>query len=423
MPDHSPDCESVFVARQPVFHADETVWGYELLFRTGEENVAMISDESQATASVIVDGLSMALEGMPEGSRILINFPEQLLLDDVGFALPKNCIIEILEDVRPTKEALAAVRRLKDAGYTIAVDDFFGQEELRPFIELAEIVKIDILALNSDPKRVIETVRSLPVKDITLLAEKVEDNIIFRGLKNMGFSLFQGFFFSKPEIIPGKKLSSNELTKLQLLSELSKEDFDPARLAEILQSDPNLTYRLFRYINSVNFGLRTNVTSLKRAIDMMGMLQTKHWLRTAVLADINPSPKAGELAYLAVHRAKFLESICSHSGEGACSPDLMFITGLFSLLDAMLGLQMEEILGKLPLDETVIEGLTRDGATQDLLDLIRSYERGDWLEISEHLRKMGLSTLQTDMIYAQSRNWAQKMLGFSKADEGEAQET
>lgn len=333
MSERSSSCESIFVARQPVFLQDETVWGYELLFRSGEENFATIADGSQATSSVIADGLTMALEGMDQQSKVLINFPEPLLVEDAGFALPKEtCVIEILEDVAANRDTLAAVRRLKEAGYTIALDDYFGQPELKPFTELADIIKIDVLALNSDPKRIAEAVKKISICGPKILGEKVEDNQTFYALKDMGFSLFQGFFFSKPEIIPGKKLSTNEMTKIQLLSELSKPDFEPKQLAEILQSDPNLSYRLFRYINSVGFGLREKVTSLKRAIDMMGMIQAKQWLRTVVMADLNPAPKAGELAFLAVHRAKFLETICSIANVKECKPDALFITGLFLCL-------------------------------------------------------------------------------------------
>ena len=286
-------CEAVFIARQPVFRLDGTVWGYELLFRAGEQNIALVLDDEQATSSVIADGLSLAREGMGCSARVLINFPENMLTGDAGFALPKDvCIIEILESVEPSRATLDAVSRLKEAGYTIALDDYVGQPGLKPFLDFADIIKIDVLALNSQPACISEIIESLP-DGLTLLAEKVEDLETFNMLAELGFSLFQGFYFSKPEIIPGKKLTSNELTKLQLLSELGRFDFEPVRLAEILKSDPSLTYRLFRYINSVGLGLSQKVTSLKRALDMMGMIQAKQWLRTALVADLNTSPNAG----------------------------------------------------------------------------------------------------------------------------------
>ncbi len=408
--------EAIFVARQPVFHPDETIWGYELLFRSGKTNMANVTDDTQATSSVIADGLTMAMDGMAENMRILINFPEEMLVNDTGFALPKEtCIVEVLENVTPNKDTLAAIKRLKNAGYTIAVDDYFGQPELKPFIDLADIVKLDILELKSDPRLVSKTIAGLPRHSLKLLAEKVEDKVIFTGLKNMGFDLFQGFFFSKPEIIPGKKLSTNELTKLQLLGELSSKEFEPIRLSEILQSDPNLSYRLFRYINSVGFGLRQKVTSLKRAIDMMGMLQAKQWLRAAILADLNPSPKAGELAYMSVQRAKFLESVCSMSNMKVCQPDTLFITGLFSLLDAMLGLKMDDILISLPLDDSIVQALTGESELHALLSLAHSYERGHWGDTVRRLNKLGMDPSETDLAYARSRNWAQKMVGLASA--------
>jgi len=407
--------ESLFIARQPVFRPDETVWGYELLFRSGQENVAVISDESQATASVIADGMALATEGMDNKAKILINFPEKLLVEDAGFALPKErCVVEILENVRPGKDTLAATRRLKDAGYTLAVDDFVGQKELRPFVELADIVKVDVLALDADPARIKQQLAGLP-GSVTLLAEKVEDHKTFRTLRDMGFSLFQGFFFSRPEIIPGRKLTAAETTKLQVLGELAKPDFEPSRLAAILRSDPSLTYRLFRYINSVGFGLVQKITSTKRALDMMGMIQSKQWLRSVVIADLNPSPKAAELAYMAVHRAKFLESICSSSNRNVCEPDTLFMTGLFSLLDAMLGMSMRDILKSLPLEESVVEALDGNGDLYDLLRLAASYERGLWGETAQRLKRLSLDSSEAELLYIQSRSWAQKMLGYSKA--------
>ncbi|MDD3312385.1 HDOD domain-containing protein [Pseudodesulfovibrio sp.] len=405
--------EAIFIARQPVFRPDSTLWGYELLFRSARTATANVKDGAQATASVIADGLALATEGMPAGPRILINFPEKLLVEDVGFALPKEaCIIELLEDVTPSKETLKATRRLKDAGYTIAVDDFFGQPSLLPFLELADIVKLDILELDSDPKLVRQAMDKLPGRSrLTLLAEKVEDNGTFQELRDLGFDLFQGFFFSRPEIIPGKKLSANEITKLQLLSELSADDFEPRRLAEILQSDPNLSYRLFRYINSVGFGLRQKVTSIKRAIDMMGMLQAKQWLRSALMADLNPAPTGGELAFMAVHRAKFMETVCYLSSRRrACVPDALFITGLFSLLDAMLGMDMDEVLKNLPLDDSIVKALRGASEVHNLLSLARSYEHGDWDEIGRQLVDLDLDPDATDRVYAETRLWAQRMV-------------
>lgn len=406
--------EAIFVARQPIFRTDETVWGYELLFRSGEDNVAIIIDDTAATSSVIADGVTLALEGLPTEARILINFPEEMLLEDAGFALPKqNSVIEILENVRPSEEILAALQRLKKAGYTIAVDDFFGQPELKPFLDLADIIKIDVLALDSDPERVAETIQDIPVQRLRLLAEKVEDAETFRALKKLGFSLFQGFFFSKPEIIPGRKLTANEMTKLQLLSELSSPDFEPARLSEILQSDPSLSYRLFRFINSAGFGLLNKVTSLKRAIDIMGEIKAKQWLRTVIMADLNTTPKTVELSFMAVQRAKFMELLCTIEDREK-DQDVMFICGLFSLLDSMLGIEMQQILDKMPLHESIVDGLTSEGEIKHFLTLATSYERGQWDETVNMLDARGLDIQVVDRLYADAWAWTLRMLGTAR---------
>lgn len=414
--------QTLFVARQPILRSDETVWGYELLFRSDNQNIAEIVDDSEATSSVIADGMTLAMESMPGKKRVLINFPEQMLLDDMAFALPKgHCVIEILEDVRPTPQVLQAVQRLKEAGYILAVDDYFGQPELQAFIDLADIVKIDILGLDEDLERIAKAIEPLKKAKKHLLAEKVENKALFHELKKMGFSLYQGFFFAQPEIIPGRKLTANETSKLQLLSELSNKEFDPGRLSEILQSDPHLSYRLLRYINSVGIGLQNKVTSLKRAIDLMGMLQTKQWVRTALLADLNAQGNANELAFRAVHRAKFLESICTIKRQEACKPDIMFTTGLFSMLDAMLGIEMGTVLGQLPLDNEIVEALLGHGKIRDFLNLSLFYEKDNHVSKTALADQVGLPVTQLDELYANALHWTQHMFQIHNSTPREKQ--
>lgn len=409
--------KSVFVARQPIFDTKMKIWGYELLFRSEKGvNEALVGNDDVATSSVIADGVTLAADGLPADKRLLINFPTNLLLDETAHVLPKErCVIEILEHVKPTQRVLEAVKKLKEAGYTIAVDDYEGASTaaLDRFLPLADIVKIDILALDSDPRKVAEAVKKPKEYGCMLLAEKVENNIIYEGCKALGFQLFQGFFFSKPEVIPGKTLSSNELTKLQLLQELGG-DFKMKRLAEILATDPSMSYRLFRYINSVGFDLTVKVESLERAIRLLGQRRISQWLRTAIMADLNPQPKAGELAFLSVHRARFFELLSAEGGMGH-DPESMFMLGLFSLLDAMLGMNMEDIIKAMPLNDDVEKALRGKNDLSQLLLLAGSYERGLWTETDQHLDKIKLNPTKADMLYALARDWTQKALFATKA--------
>ncbi|MDY7001642.1 MAG: HDOD domain-containing protein, partial [Thermodesulfobacteriota bacterium] len=342
--------EDVFVARQPIFDRRQHVWGYELLFRaSGSALTARVADSDMATVQVIADGFVLAHSGMDPGQRVLINFPENLLLQDAAFALPREiCVIEILENVDPRPEVLDALGRLKRAGYTLAMDDYAGEPELEPFLGLVDVIKVDILKLGADKKKIAEVAKALKKHKSLLLAEKVEDLDIFGSVKALGFALFQGFFFSKPEIIPGKKISAGEIAKLRLLQELGNPDFEVQRLSEIIHADLSLSYRLFQYINSVGMGVRHKVESVSRAVTLVGQRQLSQWLRAVIMADLSPSKKAEELAFMSVHRARFLELLAGDTKACRQPTETMFLLGLFSLLDAMLGQSMGEIVASFP---------------------------------------------------------------------------
>ncbi|GAB6177244.1 HDOD domain-containing protein [Desulfobaculum senezii] len=408
--------ESVFVARQPIFDQDQKVFGYELLFRSsGDATGAFVTDSDMATTKVIADGFLLAYAGMEEGQRALINFPKKLLLEDAAYALPPDiAIVEILEDVSPDADVLEAVAAIKEAGFMLAMDDYMGEPELEPFLKYVDIIKVDILGLDSDPQRIRETVDKLKSYDCTLLAEKVEDVETFEVTRKLGFSLFQGFFFSKPEIIPGKKISSSEIAKIQLLKELGRTDFDVVRLGRIIQADLSLTYRLFQYINSVGLGVRYKVESVARAITLLGQRQLAQWLRVAIMSDLSPNKKAEEVAFLSVHRGRFLELMEDLSKKFGISPETMFLLGLFSLLDALLGQPMEEILENVPLDDEVKEALVgQENRLKPLLELSRAYERGQWTHVQEVVQATGIRQEDADKFYVQAMAWTQEILGKS----------
>ncbi len=406
--------ENVFVARQPIFDRSEKPWGYELLHReSATAMTANVTDDEAATRAVIADGVSLAMEGLPsERRRVLINFPEELLLTGAAFALPKDgCVVEILETVSPTPEVLDALKELKKAGYMLAMDDYCGETDLKPFLDIVDIVKVDILGLDNDPEKIKEVYAPLAVKNVITLAEKVEDNEIYTMLRDMGFDLFQGFFFSKPHIVPGKKLSSNQMSKLQLLRELGREDFELKEIANILKADPSLSFRLFRHINSVGFGLVNKVDTLDRAVVIMGQRAIAQWLRTAIMSDLNPAPKAGELVFLSVQRAKFLEMLAVHTGISTqTNPDSFFVIGLFSLLDSMLGIRMKELLENLPLNDTISCTLEGSCPEHTLLKLAHSFEHGYWADTDKRIKDLNIDRRTVDSLYVEARTWAQRAL-------------
>lgn len=403
--------ESLFIARQPIFSTDLSVWGYELLFRSsGTAQTAVITNENQATSQVIADGFTLVRPGLSSSQKLLINFPEQLLLDETALALPPStCVIEILETVHPTPSIMEALQKLKQAGFTIAMDDYTGEYALEPFLDIADILKMDILALGADPARVRKALDCLGGRKLKLLAEKVENEEVFRFCSEIGFTLFQGYFFCRPEIIPGKKIPAGAATKLRLLKELSDPNFEAGRIAQIINTDPGLSYRLFRYLNSASFGLRNHVDSVSHAVNMIGQRPLACWLQAVILSDLNPSPRAAEVSFLSLQRARFLELL---SQKLDLTPHVAFTLGLFSLLDSLLRVDMSTILDELQLSQDLICALTNQTPSRMSLglSLVRAYESGDAKSIAATCKDLGIQQEHVNNACIDSLRWVQNVL-------------
>ncbi|MDP3427439.1 MAG: EAL domain-containing protein, partial [Humidesulfovibrio sp.] len=242
-PEAPRDHKAIFVARQPIFDAHEKVWAYELLFRSSAlAKTADVTEDDLATASVIADGFSLAFSGMDKSRKAFINFPQRLLLDESVYALPKEiCVVEVLETITPTPEMIVALRRLKEHGYLIALDDYVGQSGFEEVIPLADIVKVEVLGMA--PERMKAIGLDLRKHGCRLLAEKVEDRATYDLAKSLGFSLFQGYFFSRPETMTGSKIPTPVLAKMRLLRALTSDDFDVRELSQIISTDPSVSYR------------------------------------------------------------------------------------------------------------------------------------------------------------------------------------
>lgn len=403
--------DSFFIARQPVFGQEGSVWGYELLFRNSAESCqAEIGDADAATSQVIADGFGLIQEDISEGQRLLVNFPRNMLIEEAADLLPPDvCVIEILEHVQPDQDVLIALKKLKKAGYTLALDDYIGQEGFEPFIELADIVKVECLGAGRD--ELDRIVSNLAKYDVILLAEKVEDNDMFNDCKELGFELFQGFFFSRPEIIPGKKISTNNLNRLQLLKSISGDDFKVEDLTQAINSDVSISYRLLRFMNSPTFGLPNTVKSIQQAITLLGYKKLAGWLRIILLSDMCAGPAGNELAFLSIKRAKFLELLCQEENSPSLPSESMFLLGLFSLLDVLMGRPMKDLLAELPIEEELVKALTGENSKVSLwLDLVRSLEKADWENLGMLIRDNNLSALSIARNHLAAMQWANDII-------------
>lgn len=382
--------DDIFVARQPIFSREMGIWGYELLFRHGKDvQVALILDGDQATTQVIADGFTLAERGMRDGAKALVNFPRNVLVGAAPYVLPpQRCVVEILETVEPDPEVLDACLRLKDSGYLLALDDFVGQPGFEPLCELADIIKVDIL--HKTPVEVAAIVKGLAPYKAVLLAEKVENQDMFAVCKKLGFTYFQGYFFSKPEVIPGRKFSAGEMAKIKLLKELSDPDTEIEQLVEVIQTDLSISYRLFQYINSARFGFRGKIESVQRAATMLGRQNLRLWLQVIILSDMSTSDKAQELVRISVQRGRFLQ-LLAEEGYTALEPDSMFLLGFFSTLDAILNQHMDQILEDIPLDARIKAALIDiSGANGAWLSLLHDIDRWDWSAVANRAPKLGV---------------------------------
>ena len=365
----------IFIGRQPIFDRDLEVYAYELLFRANSGNIADIIDGDEATSDVIVNTfMEIGLDTIVGHSLAFINLTRSYLVNENTISLPKDrVVLEILEDIEADEEVINGVKRLASQGYTIALDDFIYKPSLAPLIELAQIVKIDIMQLSREEiSEHIDTLRPYKVK---LLAEKVETQDEFDFCMNLGFDYFQGYFLSQPKVIQGQRLPNNRLPTLRLLGKLQEPDISAAEVEELISQDVSLSYKILRYANSAAISLPRKVDSIHEAFVILGLNLIMTW--TTLLAISKLDNKPDELMVTALMRGKMAEELARTCGEK--DPGSFFTVGLFSTLDALMDNTMEEILTQLPLADNITEALlNHTGIHGQILECVLAYERGQW---------------------------------------------
>ena len=366
-----------YVARQPILDKERNLFAYELLFRAGPENAFPDIDGDTATSKLLSSSfLNFDIEKLSNKKLVFINFTEKLLKNKLATLFPKDkIVVEILEDVAPSKEIQESIKELSDDGYCIALDDFEYDPSLDPLVDLCKIIKVDLLITPLDEAE--ELIEQLSGKEIIFLAEKVETYEEYKKAMEIGFTLFQGYFFSKPEIIKGTTLKSSSNGMLQLINEIYKDDYNLDSVEKQINVDVNIAYKLLRYINSSTFSRDQEITSIKHAIAYLGIQETRKFVSLVALSEISVE-KPSELVLSAIIRGRFCELL-----GGLCSSkhdkDELFMLGLFSLIDAMFDSDMETIMEKLPIAAEIKDALiSESGELAEILLLCKHYESGDW---------------------------------------------
>lgn len=315
-----------FMARQSILDLRCEVHAYELLFRGGPEN-HFVQTES-ASVTVLDHVLLFGLESLTRNKRAFINLDEESLIRYVARLLPKSkVVLEILESVPPNAEMLAACHRLKESGYTLALDDFSWKQEWEPFLDISDYVKVDFRATDLAEQE--NLVRRFSGRNIGVLAEKIETREEFQSAKNIGYSFFQGFLLTKPEMVKRRGIPRSRMHLARLLGLASDRQLQFDKLEEIVKEDPSLCYKLLRYLNSAAFHFQGTVKSLRQAMVLMGETEIRRWITVAAAASLSED-QPSELIRTALVRAYFSEELCIRIGAGIRAND-GFLRGLLGV--------------------------------------------------------------------------------------------
>lgn len=377
-----------FLARQPIFNSERVVYGYELLFRSGSEIRYDGTQPDVASASTVDSILLFGMERLTPGCRPFLNCTRDFLIRDFAAMLPRGrVVLEVLETVAMDDEVHDACRRLKQAGYLLALDDFEDRPDWKPLIAMADFIQVDLLATSpADQLRLAHTY--LP-SNIRMLAEKVETYDDFHRTRGLGYTYFQGYFFSKPELLSRKDIPRNQMNYLLVLQAVNRADMDIAEVSDRIKAEPSLSFRLLRYLNSPTFPLIVEVHSIPHALSLLGERGARKWVSLIAVT-------------------------CMASGKPAGlaeSANNLFLLGLLSAMDAILDMHMPDVLKGIAIREDIRDALLgKTNKLRDMFEFVRNYGRGCWEEISFSASRLGIHEDVIPPLFVEAVEWARQML-------------
>jgi c-di-GMP-related signal transduction protein len=400
-----PPSGTHFVARQPILTTDEKVFGYELLFRDGIEDFFRSPDSDAASRSTLNSSMLLGLDVLCDGRRAFVNCTRDILLKDYVTLLPAGqTVVEILETVPADDLVVAACRRLKEAGYMIALDDFAPDDPRERLTDLADIIKVDLRATTPDDAAAM--VQRYGPWRCRLLAEKVETREEFIASKKAGFLYFQGYFFRRPEILTAHEIPANRLNYLRMLMAVSQPELDVRHIENLVKGEASLCYRLLRYLNSAAFGFASEIHSVRHALSILGEREVRRWIRLVASLGAGQD-KSSDLVLAALVRARFCELLSPKIQHGDSD---LFLLGLLSLMDTILEIPMRQVLDNVPIDQECKAVLL--GATSRLrpfYQLVLAQESGEWAAVRDLTTELHLSEADVSVAYWQAMQWARQV--------------
>ena len=403
-----------FIARQPIFDADLVVQGYELLHRSGWTDAFDGRDPDQATVELLNGSLLVNhLPDLTDGKPGYINVPRNLLVLDFLELLPSQLtVIEVLETVQPEPAVVAALRRLRASGYTIALDDFVDAPGYDRLVQLADIIKVDFMASDRSERAAI--IERYGREGLTFLAEKVENPEDFEEARDLGYTLFQGYFFCKPETTSRRDLPRSKAQYVRFLREVMRPELNLERVESIIKGEMSLAAKLLRYLNSARFGLKDEIHSIRQALIHLGERPLRRWGTLMAMAGIGED-KPVELVRTCMVRARFCETLADETEFDVEALDL-FLTGMFSAIDALMDQPLEEALGGIGLERRIGSAIRGDGTPLSrAFGLVLACEQGDLPVYSLIADELDLSPRRVADLYAEAVFWADRLFAEDMA--------
>lgn len=422
-----PSSASVFqaplvVAMQPLFTAEKSIWGYELLFRTP---ASLTGGEAPCSANedfsnMVAEGYSIIKPELSRNQRVLLRFGTEQIVQGLPLLLPIAQIgVEIDHSGPVYYELTESLKLLQSAKGLLIIDNYTGsteQKALLPFVKMVKIPTDQVSA--SELPAMIEELKSLGIQSV---ATHVENHTVFDQCLKLGFDLFQGGFISLPLVMRGNVMNTSQLSSLRILKKIADEHCSAKDITELLRMDNTITYRLLRFVNSMHHGFSTKISSIEQAVSLVGLNPLKQWLPIAVLSKVSTAPEVQYLVWLSALRGKFLENIALLAQKNHMNPPGMpaapqlFLLGLFSLLGTIYGISSKDLAEQLSLDDEFIKALyCQEGSLAPWLQLAVYTENASWEPLEKTLKDLGLNAQLIAEAYLQALEWSRTFYEGSK---------
>jgi len=399
---------NVYLARQPIFDKKRNVFGYELLHRAGMENRFSGIDDNQATQELMNHAfLVMDLDSIVGSGFAFINFSKSMIESEIPELLPpERVVIEVIERDEATDGTVDAFMRLKEKGFTLAIDDFTPDSRSFKLLPYADIVKVEYQLVERDKQIQLLEENAGPIK---FLAEKIETEQEFLDAIDIGYDYFQGFFFSRPEMFNAKEIRSLDVNVVQILRELRKPDADFANISKVIEGDMGISLKLLKLANSAYYGARKKFQNIEQALIYIGINELHHWFSIMLLRSLQTLENAETIKFSMI-RGKLMESMARELGIAEVDTVDYFFMGMFSHIDVLLNRPMGSVLSTLPLSDGIKYALLGGkNDYRDYLDCVMAFELADWNKaLMRHpINKIGTERFME--LYLDALRWAEQL--------------